>query len=62
MHVEEEVPFKAGIAFRLPKDEDPEAFEEHLRVTGLVSGEFGVLPRGADDFWERCIVFICQDV
>jgi hypothetical protein len=62
MHVKEEDPFKVGIAFRLPKDGDPEAFEERLRAIGLVGGELRLLPRAADESWERCIEILRQNV
>lgn len=51
-----------SIAFRLPEEEDLEAFEARLRATGLVGGKFEVLPRAADAFWEQCVGILNRSV
>lgn len=51
MHAPED-PHSVGIAFRLPKTEDPEIFEERLSTAGIVGGQLLVYSRGMDKWWE----------
>lgn len=55
MYFRNEDPSKVVLAFRLPKEEDPERFEECLRGAGLVGGQFEVLPREASVIFEKFI-------
>ena len=40
------------MAFRLPKMEDPDLFQERLRTAGLIGGDLLVWPRAMDKWWE----------
>lgn len=44
-----------SIAFRLPSSEDPNAFKERLRATGLVGGKFQILSRKEDEMWKQFV-------
>jgi hypothetical protein len=55
MFATKEEPPRVVLAFRLPKEENPERFEECLRAAGLVGGEFEVLPKEASVIFEMCM-------
>lgn len=55
MYFRHEDPSKVILAFRIPKEENPERFEECLRAAGLVGGQFEVLPREASVIFEKFI-------
>jgi hypothetical protein len=56
MHGFNDDPFKVSIRFRIPKEEDPKAFEECLRAAALVGGKLEVLLLAKNvSFWELYI-------
>jgi hypothetical protein len=44
-----------SIAFRIPRTDDPEAFEARLRAAGLVGGRFQVMSRELDELWKQFV-------
>ena len=53
MYADPEDPLKVGIAFRLPKSEDPEEFKERLETAGLVGCALSAYSRSMDKWWEN---------
>ena len=55
MYADPEDPLKVGIAFRLPKSEDPEIFEGRLEIAGLVGCALFACSRSMDKWWENLL-------